>query len=292
MTSSWRRVRTLVLATLLAALATPVIAGALAAPATAAVPSVESQLLSLTNSDRAKHGLAPLQSSSTLVSIARSWSDHMAATGQLGHNPALASRVSGWSSLGENVAVAASASQAEALFMSSAGHRANILQARYNRVGIGVTKGKDGRYWFTVDFEQTSGYHAPAATAPRPATHTTTRHSTSATSTRAARVARASRSSVRSAVPQVRPASAVLGLSTASARALTARLAATDARAVRTGVLPAAALAGPGLRDDGPDAAAVSLVVCGGLAVTLLAGIATARPAARLRNPFRRAAGG
>jgi Cysteine-rich secretory protein family len=288
--SSWRSVRTSVLATVLAAMAAPVLAGALAAPASASVPSIESQLLSLTNHDRAKHGLAPLQSSSTLVSIARSWSNHMASTGQLAHNPSLASQVSGWSSLGENAAVAASAAQAEGLFMASAGHRANILQAKYNRIGIGVTVGKNGNYWFTVDFEQTAGYHAPAASAPRPVKHTTTSHVThtsSAAAARAARAARTSRSAVRAPVTATGPAVLVASPSAA----LTARLAALDARSPTSGAVLAGPVTPPASLGPGRDASAVSLVVVGGLAVTLLAGLATARPA-RVRNPFRRAAGG
>lgn len=284
----WQRARKYVLATLLATLAAPVLAGALAVPASASVPSFESKLLSLTNADRARHGLAPLQSSGTLVSIARAWSNHMAATGQLAHNPSLASQVSGWSSLGENAAVAASASQAESLFMASAGHRANILNRSYNKIGIGVTAGKNGNYWFTIDFEQTSGYHAPATTAPKPVKHTTT-HVTHTSSTAAARAARASRSAVRGAVP----AAKVAGVPAASpaAAALTARLAALDARSAAAGILPAGAFDAPTPQADGRVPAPVSLIVCGGLAVTLLAGLATARPS-RLRNPFRRAAGG
>jgi hypothetical protein len=276
-----------VLVTLLAAMATAVLAGALTKPAAAAVPTIESQLLSLTNHDRARYGLAPLQSSSTLVSIARAWSNHMAATGQLGHNPSLAGQVSGWSSLGENAALASSASQAEALFMSSSGHRANILQPKYNRIGIGVSVGKNGNYWFTVDFEQTSGYHPPAASAPKPVQHSA---QTSTSSTRAVRAARASRSVVRAAAPSTR--AAVLAVAYPAAAALAARMAAMDARSAAGGLVAAGGTAAsPTPLGDGPDRTAVSLIVCGGLAVTLLAGIATARPAV-VRNRFRRAAGG
>jgi len=104
--SPTRRLHARLLLALLAIVAAPVALGAVATSASASVPSMESQLLSLTNADRARAGLAPLVSSSTLVSIARSWSDHMAATGQLVHDPSLASKVSGWSSIGENIAKA------------------------------------------------------------------------------------------------------------------------------------------------------------------------------------------
>jgi hypothetical protein len=190
----------------------------------------------------------------------------------VGHNPSLASKVSGWSALGENTAKAWSASQAETLFMGSAGHRANILKASYNRVGIGVTKAKDGSYWFTVDFEQTSGYHAPA---PTHSTHPATHHSTT-TSTRSSRAARSSRSSVRSAVPAVAKPAHVVLVAPATGR-LDSRLTAIDARlSTQPLALPLPPLSGP--RAAGPDPSAVALVVSGGLLVTALAAIATTRP--------------
>lgn len=130
-------------------------------------PASESQLLSLTNGARAGAGLAALSSSSVLVSLARGWSAQMAAAHALSHNPNLAGSVSGWYSIGENVAMAASAAQAESLFLGSPEHRANILDRLYNRVGIGIVRAADGTLWITVDFEQTAGY----APSPPAATH-------------------------------------------------------------------------------------------------------------------------
>jgi hypothetical protein len=232
---------------------------------------MESQLLSLTNADRARAGLAPLVSSSTLVSIARAWSDHMAATGQLVHDPSLASKVTGWSSIGENIAKAYSSTQAENLFMGSAGHRANILKASYNRVGIGVSRASDGSYWFTVDFEQTSGYHST------PATHTThsaarkTTHHVSSTSQRSTHASRASRSAVRP--PVVAPA--LFPLASPAGELLGDRLTAIDARLTSSGQL---ALPVPRPGFVGPDPTAVAVIVSAGLVITALAGFATTRP--------------
>lgn len=190
-------------------------------------PSIESQLLSLTDSARAGAGLAPLHSSSTLVSIARTWSAHMAATGQLGHNPGVAGTVSGWASLGENVAKAYSASQAQSLFMGSPDHRANILDAHFNRVGIGVTRAADGSLWVTVDFEQTGGYSPPAAST-KPPKHVSPPKPRAGSTTAAARTAaagRASRSLVRRALPGALMSQGRVGrLSAADAAARAARL--------------------------------------------------------------------
>ena len=271
-----RRMRSLLLLVLSVVLATPLVVGAMTASASASVPSMESQLLSLTNADRAHAGLAPLSSSSTLTSIARSWSAHMAATKSLVHNPSLASQVSGWSSLGENIAMAYSSKQAESLFMGSAGHRANILKAAYNRVGIGVSRAADGSYWFVVDFEQTSGYHAPAThTAPahKATTHTTSHRST-ATTTRATLASRSSRSAVRPALahtPTVVPALAPVRPTVR----IDDRLAAIDARLSQSSAIAAAI---PRPEFTGPDPTRTALVISGGLLVTALAGLATARP--------------
>jgi len=272
---STRGARAVLLLVLTAFLGAPIALGVMASAADASVPSVEAQLLTLTNHDRAKAGLAPLVSSSTLVSIARSWSAHMAATGQLVHDPSLASRVSGWSTIGETIGYAYSASQAETMFMNSAPHRANILKAGYNRVGIGVSVDSKNRYWFTIDFEQTSGYH------PAPATHTT--HKTSpthssthtGTTTRSTQATRASRSAVRPAlsrVPTVVPAVAPL-TATATGR-MDLRLAAIDQRLSSRAL--ALAVPSPGFR--GPDPTKVAVIVTGGLLVTALAGFATTRP--------------
>jgi uncharacterized protein YkwD len=193
---------------------TTVSAGSLSAVTVSAgtvQPSAESQLLSLTNSARGASGLPALVSSSTLVSLARGWSAHMAAAHALSHNPSLAASVSGWYMIGENVAEAGSAAQAQSLFMSSSEHRANILEKLYNRVGIGVVRASDGTLWFTVDFEQTAGYQPPAPHQPVPHRPTPVRPAGHAGATvsatdrllaaRRAAAARANRSLVRAGVP-------------------------------------------------------------------------------------------
>ena len=58
---------------------------------------------------------------------------------------------------GENIARnnypdAQSVSTAMAGFMSSAGHRTNILDSRFTRVGIGAAIGTDGMKYFAVVF--------------------------------------------------------------------------------------------------------------------------------------------
>ncbi|MCU0266906.1 MAG: CAP domain-containing protein, partial [Actinomycetia bacterium] len=168
----------LILLALTAALVAVLAGPAAVRPASAAEPTVEAQLLSLTNAARAAAGAPALESSSAVVSVARRWSTAMAAQGTLSHNPDLGAQVSGWSRVAENVGVASSAEQVQQLFMGSAAHRANILDRRFDRVGIGVAEGTDGRLWFTVDLLQLAGSTAGAAPAPEPVPAPSARSST------------------------------------------------------------------------------------------------------------------
>jgi len=262
-----------------------------------ATSTVESQLLSLTNSARVHAGWPALTSSPALVAVARSWSSHMAATRQLTHDPSLATRVAGWSSLAENIAQAASAAQAQALFMGSPDHRANLLDAHFNRVGIGVAKAADGSLWFTVDFEQTSGYVPPAAaTAPVPhaAKKVSPRPPTKASTALAARLAaanRANRSLVRGAVPNgVRPAGTPSAAARADAAAVAARAARLDSAKLASSAAPAVGAA------LGADPAAGGVQTTGlvllGAVVVLSVGGAVGAQTLVARRPVRRAAAG
>ena len=88
-------------AVVLVALASaPAAQGSPSAPAASAVvaapsPGLEAQFVSRINSLRASKGLSQLQVSSQLLSVARGWTEHMVAAGQISHNPNLASQVSG-----------------------------------------------------------------------------------------------------------------------------------------------------------------------------------------------------
>ncbi|MCP6429200.1 CAP domain-containing protein, partial [Klebsiella pneumoniae] len=49
-----------------------------------------------------------------------------------------------YSAAGENIAINRTVQQAEAAFMNSSGHRANILNSTYTKVGIGIAFDKSG----------------------------------------------------------------------------------------------------------------------------------------------------
>src|SRR5258708_4194950 len=99
-------------------------------------PEAERQLLELANQAREQSGLRPLDFDQGLTLAARAHAADMAAQQQLSHQlpgePSLSQRVASASSLhldhvGENVAYAATADQAQETLMNSPRHRENLL---------------------------------------------------------------------------------------------------------------------------------------------------------------------
>jgi len=148
------------------ALLAPALSTALAGPAYADPGSEEAQFVALTNQLRVNHGLQPLASSGTLVSVARRWSSNMAAAGAISHNMNLPNEVSlAWEKLGENVGTGSTVDSIQNAFINSPHHYENLVDPVYNYVGIGVVD-SGGRIWVTVDFMQLT--NAPVASAPAP----------------------------------------------------------------------------------------------------------------------------
>ena len=111
------------------------------------------------NAERAEDGKGHLAVNLQLTGVARTWTDEMAAAGEMSHNPELAGQVEGdWTRVGENVghSTKTGASPAELVerlhvaFMNSPGHRANVL-GDFNQVGVGVRITGD-TMWVTVNF--------------------------------------------------------------------------------------------------------------------------------------------
>ncbi|MBL1106475.1 CAP domain-containing protein [Streptomyces sp. 5-8] len=126
-------------------------------PATTA-SGVTAEILQLVNAERGKAGCQPLTLNATLTKAAQAHSADMAAhqnmshTGSDGSNPGDRITRAGytWSSYGENVAYGYStAQQVMAGWMSSPGHRANILNCGFKEIGVGLAQ--PGSYW-TQDF--------------------------------------------------------------------------------------------------------------------------------------------
>ncbi|HEX2699451.1 MAG TPA: CAP domain-containing protein [Acidimicrobiales bacterium] len=137
---------------------------------TKVVPSAAQRLLDLANGDRERAGLSRLTSRDDIVSIAVAHSQEMAAKGDIFHSTSFfgtaVKNLLNAAVRGENVAYNGDIDNTHVRLMASAGHRANILDARFSVVGIGVVQAADGRYFVTEDFIQPAGAPRPAAAAP------------------------------------------------------------------------------------------------------------------------------
>lgn len=110
------------------------------------VTSAEQQAFNLLNADRAVNGLPALKLNTKLTVLARDYAQDMINRDFFSHyNPEGQSPFDRMSQYGisyryagENLAINRSVEDAEKAFMNSPGHRANILNANYSEVGIGV----------------------------------------------------------------------------------------------------------------------------------------------------------
>ncbi len=120
----------------------------------AAVRSFETEVIRLVNEQRAQYGLEPLTENWELSRVARYKSQDMADNRYFSHtsptygDPFQMIRAFGLSfrAAGENIAYGQRTPQAVVdAWMSSSGHRANILSASYTQIGVGYVA--DGNYW-------------------------------------------------------------------------------------------------------------------------------------------------
>lgn len=123
---------------------------------------ISKSLLDLHNQQRTTVNLAPLQLDTKLQTMAKSHSAYMAKTGDFSHDEpgnSFSNRMRNaglsYRSAGENIALSYPEPAAVMRgWMNSPGHRANILNRSFNRVGFGLVKSSSGRFYWTADFIQ------------------------------------------------------------------------------------------------------------------------------------------
>src|SRR6266550_2427100 len=112
-------------------------------------PDLEARMLELVNKERVTAGLRPLTADPELTAVARKHSADMFARGYFAHDtpegldPFARMREANvrFVTAGENLALAPTVQVAHRGLMNSPGHRANILQPQFGRVGIGIMDG-------------------------------------------------------------------------------------------------------------------------------------------------------
>ncbi|MFV0451363.1 MAG: CAP domain-containing protein [Propioniciclava sp.] len=125
------------------------------AGSSSAEPSTAGEILALVNAERDRAGLAPVRADGCLSeTLAQPWAQHLADIGDLVHQDLgeALSACGGLGAAGENIAYGQT-TPAEVMdgWMNSSGHRANILNPSFTRLGVGRVEGADGRiYWVQV----------------------------------------------------------------------------------------------------------------------------------------------
>ena len=123
-------------------------------PAETAASAYEREVIRLVNAERAKYGLAALTEDASLTRTARMKSQDMRDNHYFDHNsPTYGSpfdlmKAQGirYRTAGENIAMGYATPEAVVnAWMNSSGHRANILNASYTKIGVGYVA--SGSYW-------------------------------------------------------------------------------------------------------------------------------------------------
>jgi uncharacterized protein YkwD len=142
-----RRTRSLlvlgVLLTFLAAsTATPVSAGV-----------YRTEMFNIINKARNNHGVPDVKLDDDLSQDARHHSRRMADLGYVFHTPNIAGKLNSvsWSTYGENIGMAHTLKRVRELWMASPPHKANLLNKKFDWVGVGVVR-RDGWFWVTAIF--------------------------------------------------------------------------------------------------------------------------------------------
>lgn len=121
---------------------------------------LEMQMINLVNAERKSHGLKILQYDAALTMAARDHSADMFKRGYFSHNTPeginpfqrLHRAHIRYRYAGENLALAPTLWKAHEELMKSPGHRANILNPAYGRIGIGIAAGGDHGLMITQEF--------------------------------------------------------------------------------------------------------------------------------------------
>lgn len=140
-------------------------------------PAVESDAIARdiyvrVNDERGARGLAPLTWDEGLAELARRWSETMIAD-TYEHSPADFRAHPSYAGTGENIAMGyLGASDLHVGWMTSAGHRDNILYPGYTAVGVGIVCRNDGHAWATQIFGVPNGTYPdpPRPTSEEPIT--------------------------------------------------------------------------------------------------------------------------
>jgi uncharacterized protein YkwD len=124
---------------------------------------ITGSIVQLTNAERSNAGIAPFRASNQLMQAAQIQAEQMARLGRLEHElsgakyPTPSDRLAAvgyrWQTYGENIAMGQpSAAAVVDSWMHSSGHRANILNSRFQEIGVGYARDSAGRPYYVQVF--------------------------------------------------------------------------------------------------------------------------------------------
>ena len=121
----------------------------------------QQEVVNLVNKERAKYGLSPLKSNASLANVATIKSQDMINKNYFSHtSPTYGSPFDmmkqfgiSYRTAGENIAMGQKTpSEVVNAWMNSEGHRANILNANFTEIGIGIAQNSKGQLYWTQMF--------------------------------------------------------------------------------------------------------------------------------------------
>lgn len=130
-------------------------------PSASGYSAFQNEVVRLVNVQRSKNGLPALSADSLLMTTATVKSQDMAKNNYFDHtSPTYGSPFDlmkrygvSYRAAGENIAMGqTSPAQVMDGWMNSAGHRANILNSSYTKIGVGVAQNASGNYYWTQHF--------------------------------------------------------------------------------------------------------------------------------------------
>lgn len=139
----------------------PVVPSEPTTPVVSGLSQIEAEVLRLVNIERQKGGLAPLVADGLLTSVAQKKSEDMAKNNYFSHtSPTYGSPFDMMKSFGvkyntaaENIARGQLTAQSVMnAWMNSSGHKANIMNPSFKKIGIGMVESNDGRKCWTQMF--------------------------------------------------------------------------------------------------------------------------------------------
>lgn len=123
--------------------------------------NLENEVITLVNQERTNAGLSTLTKNNELTNIARIKSNDFIENNYFSHTSPtygtpfemLKNYGISYSAAAENIASGQpTATEVMNSWMSSSGHRANILSDTYNQIGVGVARDSDGKLYWTQLF--------------------------------------------------------------------------------------------------------------------------------------------